>query len=453
VLKSIPIPSPRGLDISLDSSKVYVGTATQALYVIDAATQKISQRYYAPAPPAGAADYAPQPQKPVVTANGKLLLLANPNMGGIFQITSWDLATNTYQVRTDAPFNNFDNTGVMARSGDGTKVIFANDFEPGEVILYDSVTDSFKSTSLPSFPFAVAANANGTQFSVASDQTYVFDAQLNLLNVLPASAPVQYSPDGSKLYAVGFKQNIPTVQTFDMQAFTSIGTSPSYASAITYFERDPPLLQERPLIVDETGRLFGAADHGLAIDDTTDLHSYSGSEQYPGNVLVVPSEGPIDYQQNVQIELWNYTSIPGIWFGGVPGSNTKIGNPYMTTTTPGLATTGPVNVRLIDTDAVQSFIPQAYSYGSMVIEGPDLAGSSAGSGNLNLFGYGLGASAAQVTTKVNVGSTAAEVTKTEPLAEEQPYPFSMTHVRFQPPTVSAGTLQSECQFGGRERNV
>ena len=53
VLKSIPVPSPRGLDISIDCSKVYVGTATQALFVIDATTQKISQRYFTPAPPPG----------------------------------------------------------------------------------------------------------------------------------------------------------------------------------------------------------------------------------------------------------------------------------------------------------------------------------------------------------------------------------------------------------------
>lgn len=43
MLKSIPIPSPQGLSLSLDGSKVYVGTRTQALYVIDAATQKVSQ--------------------------------------------------------------------------------------------------------------------------------------------------------------------------------------------------------------------------------------------------------------------------------------------------------------------------------------------------------------------------------------------------------------------------
>ncbi len=439
VLKSIPVPSPRGLDISIDGSKVYVGTATQALFVIDATTQKISQRYFTPAPPPGAADYASEPEKPVETSNGKLLLLATTNTG-IVQITSWDLSTNTYQVRSDVPNNNFDTTSVMARSGDGTKVIFSNDVEPSELFLYDSATDSFVTASVPFFAFSVAANANGTQFSVASDKICVFDAQLNVLSTLPGSAPLQYSPDGSKLYLVGFLGSVPVVQTFDMQTYALVGTAPSYATNIAYFERIPPLIQELPLVADETGRLFGAADHGLAIDDTTDLRSYSGSEIFPvDNIIVNPAEGTVDLQQGVQIQTESYTTAPSIWFGGFSGSNTQVGLPYLTSTTPGLSSIGAVNVRLLDSDGVQSFIPQAYSYGSLLVSSPDLAASSAGGGNLSVFGYGLGAlGGAQVTTKVSIGSSAAQVTKASPFATEQGYPFSMTHVQFQAPAASAG---------------
>src|SRR5208337_2707664 len=129
---------------------------------------RVSQRYFTPAAPGGAFDIAWEPQKLVQTANGKLVVLGLSN--GTYQIATWDLTSNTYQVRPDAPLN-FDNTGVLARSGDGTKVVLANDMSSGEVTLYDSATDSFLSTTGLSFPFAVAANANGTQFAVAaSDQ-------------------------------------------------------------------------------------------------------------------------------------------------------------------------------------------------------------------------------------------------------------------------------------------
>ena len=441
VLKSIPIPAPRGLDISVDGSKIYVGTNTQALYVIDATTQRLSQRYFIPAPPGGAFDIAWEPQKLVQSANGKLVVLGLSN--GTYQIATWDLTTNTYQVRADAPFG-FDNTGVIARSGDGTKVILANDVSSGEVTLYDSATDSFRSTSGLPFPFAVAANSNGTQFAVAaSDQIYVYDAQLNLLHTLPASTPIQYSPDGSKLYIVGFLGTLPVVEIFDMQTYGLIGMSPSYSSGIIDFSQDPPFIQEKPLVADEAGRLFGAADHGLAIDDTTDLHSYTGTE-YPTDAIPVmyPGEGPPEMQQIVKLpETQNHPTPPSIWFGEVPASGTQEDLENITTTTPGLAATGPVNVRLIDNSQVQSFIPQAYSYGSSLISNPDLAASSSGGGYLSVFGYGLGALTHQggpITTQVNVGTTAAQVLTSKPVADEEPYPFAMTHVEFQPPAVSAG---------------
>jgi hypothetical protein len=439
VLKRIPIPSPRGLEISIDGSKIYVGTNTQALYVIDATTQRLSQRYFTPAPMGGFIAW--EPQKLVQSANGKLIVLGLSN--GTYQIATWDLTTNTYQVRTDAPFG-FDNTGVLARSGDGTKVIIANDVSSGEVTLYDSATDLFRSTAGLPFPFAVAANANGTQFAAAaSDQIYVFDAQLNLLHTLPASTPVQYSPDGSKLYVVGFLGTLPVVEIFDMQTFSLIGMSPSYSSGIAYFSQDPPFIQEKPLVADETGRLFGAADHGLAIDDTTDLHSYTGKE-FPTDAIPVmyPAEGPPDVRQVVKLpETQNLQTPPSIWFGGVLASGTQEDLENITTTTPGLAATGPVNVRFIDTNHVQSFIPQAYSYGSSLISNPDLAASSSGGGYLSVFGYGLGALTAQggpVTTRVTAGNTSAQLLTSKPVAEEEPYPLAMTHVQFQPPAVSTG---------------
>ena len=160
----------------------------------------------------------------------------------------------------------------MARSGDGTKVIFSNDVEPSELFLYDSATDSFVTASVPFFAFSVAANANGTQFSVASDKICVFDAQLNVLSTLPGSAPLQYSPDGSKLYLVGFLGSVPVVQTFDSQPTPS--SARLRLDLISRFSTGPQFIQELPLVADETGRLFGAADHGLAIDDPTDYASY-----------------------------------------------------------------------------------------------------------------------------------------------------------------------------------
>ncbi|HEX8818216.1 MAG TPA: YncE family protein [Terriglobales bacterium] len=431
LLNSIPIPSPAGLDMSPDGSTVFVGTSSQALYTIDAATQKISQRYVAPS--------GQRPTKIKVAANGSVLMLTE-SISGVF-IASWNLTTNTFTVRTDAPKNFFDTTGVLARSGNGQEVIFANDFDPGTVILYDSATDSFTAADVPSYPFAVAANADGTQFTVAVDGygTYVYDAQLNLRTILAAAAPLQFNPGNDFLYAVGFLGNVPVVQTINMQTYRSAGFAPAYATNIAYFERLPPLIEEKPLVADETGRVFGAADHGLAIDDAKDRHPYTGNEPFPiYNIAVDPAEGPAGRQQNVQIRTQSYTTPPEIWFGPIPATDPQTTGPYLTATVPGIASAGPVNVRLIDKTGVQSWIPQAYSFGTTFASNPEVAASSAGGGTLNLFGYGLGVLAAKSGTQVTLGASSATVTSSD-YAAEQAYPFPLEQLQIQPPAMGDGS--------------
>lgn len=438
LIRTLAIPSPAGLDMSLDGSTVYVGTTTQVLYAIDATTQNIEQRYFAPP--------GQQPVSLKVAANGLLLMLTTANTSGAYQIASWNLTTNTFTIRSDAPHNFFDNTGVVARSGNGQEVIFANDFDPGNVILYNSATDSFLSADVPGYPFAVAANADGTQFAVAVNTLttgsgiYVFDAQLNLVTILAPFAPLQYSPDGTLLYVVGFLGNVPVVQTINMQSFSSIGFAPAYATNIAYFTRVPPLIEETPLVADETGRVFGSADHGIAIDDADDLHSYTGSEPFPtDNIIVQPAEGPVGQQQNVQILTQSYTTAPNIWFGPVQAINPKASVPYLTATAPGLETVGPVNVRLIDTTGVQSFIPQGYTFGTVFAANPDFAASSAGAGTLNVYGYGLGVLGAVKNTQVTLGANQASFTSQD-YAAEQAYPFPLSQLQVQPPAMPTGVF-------------
>jgi hypothetical protein len=437
LIKTLTIPSPAGLDMSLDGSTVYVGTTAQALYAIDATTQKIKQRYFAPP--------GQQPVNPKAAANGSLLMLSAES-SGVYRIASWNLTTNTFSIRTDAPNNSFNSGGVVARSGNGQEVIFANNFDPGNVILYNSANDSFLSAGVPGYPFAAAANADGTQFAVAVNTgetgtgIYIFDAQLNLVTIVPSVGPLQYSPDGTSLYVVGFLGNVPVVQTINMQTFTSIGFAPAYATNIAYITRIPPLIEEAPLVADETGRVFGSADHGLAIDDADDLQPYTGSEPFPtDNIVVLPAEGPVGQQQNVQILTQSYTTAPKIWFGPLSAINPQVSVPYLTATAPGFAAVGPVNVRLIDTTGVQSFIPQGYTYGTVFAANPDFAASAAGAGTLNIFGYGLGVLGAVNNTQVTLGVNQAKLISLD-YAAEQAYPFPLSQLQVQPPSMPTGVF-------------
>ena len=171
-------------------------------------------------------------------------------------------------------------------------------------------------TTFQGFAYSVAASPDGSHFAVAAttnsgEYIYLLDANLNTVASTPGGGSLLWSTDGKSIYVAAVYGQNPVVITLDSSTLQWIGAAPSYATNIAYFKRDPPLVQSMPLAADETGRIFGSADHGLAIDDATDIRPYTGSEVFPiYDIIVDPDDGPVNETQAVQIKTQDYPVSP-----------------------------------------------------------------------------------------------------------------------------------------------
>lgn len=448
ILRRIPVPSPAGIDISPDNSTVFIGTNTQVLYALNTATMAMTARYFAPLNQLTPTLVQAQPPlAPVAAPDGTVLI----SLSG--SIVKWNPATNqTTTVTTNAPvgFQYGLAQGPMARSAGHTKVILSNNLSTSTVYVYDETSDTFSAPlTFNGYAYAVAANPAGTQFAVAwTDNNSVnwitfLDGNLNSTAVISDGGSILYSFDGSVLYVSGIYSGPGlAIGLLDTTTFKVTGMTPLYASSEG--NRYPPLMSSTPLTVDETGRVFGSADHGLAIDDTTDIRAYTGTEVEPiYDLSAVPDAGPVDQEQTVEIETSDLP-VSEVWFGARAGSATGV-EPYLTLTTAQLNQTGPANIRMEDTDNVQAWMPQAYTYGSVLSPGPDIAASTSGGSSISLFGYGLGNNAANLGgwaagTTVTFGAAQGTISNAYSMPDlpTSTYPFPLWQLTVKTPAVSAG---------------
>jgi DNA-binding beta-propeller fold protein YncE len=442
IVKSIPLPGAQGLSLTPDNSQVFVSGSMQQVAWIDTASLAVVKRAILPMdqPNCPCAPEFVSVPIPAVTSSGRVLFLGNTPF--YFGALDWNPSTGTIVERPDA---NVGQGGLMARSADATKIILSDDSTGGVVTLYDAATDSFPFTRhFNDFAFALAANPTGTQFAVAvaGQFIYILDAHLNTLGTAPAGGSITgmvYSPDGSQLYIVGQPNNVPIISTVNTQTLQLVGTAPAYASAIAYFSRFPPLAIETPMAADGTGLVFGAADHGLALDDSTFYQTFTTSAVAPASAIIAtPAEGPVNSSTQVQIKTQAFNQLPNVWFGEQLGTNATLNAAQVEATAPPAATPGPVNIRIFDPDGTVAMIPQAFTYGDWPVNYGSLGAAPGGGPVADLFGYGYGVDIQGTTPQVQIGGNSAPVTHATLYPQESAYPFPLQHLQVTIPAGSAG---------------
>ncbi len=444
ITKSIPIPAPQYLDISLDDSEVIVGTKTNLLCFIDTSTLQVVRQAVVPKYPPnnGNAQFITL-ANPLVVANGNVLI--NGGSAGIYE---WNLTSNAISLISDPAA--LGPQWFWTRSNDGTKVLISENTTPGNLILYNSASDSL--TNIVKFndaPFALAANPNGTQFiaAVELEALYVLDANLSILGTLPVGGEIsgiRYSLDGGSIYVVaqpGGPGTIPIIYTINATTLQIVDTAPAYASSIAYFTVYPQQFTvEVPLAVADTGLIVGAANHGIAFDDSTYNQPLSASESYPSHTIVVdPAEGPLNASTPVTIETDGYPVVPAVWFGAQEAANPSLnGSGQAQATPPPSSAIGPVNVKVIQPTGVVSYIPQGFTYGELPLPYATLAAAPAGGVTADLFGYGFSVDAVAPNPQVTIGNQASAITTQTLYPTEEPYPFPLQHLKVTVPRGNPG---------------
>jgi WD40 repeat protein len=402
---TIPVTEAFGIDETADGSKVYVGSLSANITVIDPNLLQVTQVIYNLLPPVQA--FTNDASIPLTLSNGKVLIVGP-------SIYLWDPVAGTL---TNSDIGNFGAFGNSSRSADHSKALVSEGDEGTRVLLYDANTDSFSvftTSDNNTYLNSAVVNANGSQIAAASADgqgVSFYNSQMQLQATIPIAAGLNggpaliYSHDGTHLYALCSLEGLPAATVIDTATYTLAGVVP-----------DPILGIMRPFAIDETGMIFNATDQGLGFVDV----SNPGSVQFPfplfnGGVSPVSLSLSSPTPVSVNGSSFSASDRYQVFFGAAPASLlTQAGSAPVFASTTSLQTTvpagiqpGPVNVTITRSDGWAQIAPNAATFGPQIMMLDGTAGPSKGGSTIVIYGYGLDASTAQVT----IGGAAATVSQ------------------------------------------
>jgi hypothetical protein len=410
----VSIPGPAGLGFTPDFSKLYVGTITPNVYIVDPVGLHVTGRIAFPASmltfSPGATGATLMPVMPYPMADGSVML----GMGytsesssaavlvGVEGLVRYDAVSGAFTPANPGPSN----LGAdPARSLDG-KYLFVYGFGSAgyELLLYSSVTQGYLPVSAraPNGAAFLAANADGSKFAVVDSGWNVTFFNVNLQMQTQYSSPralksAIQSRDGKFLYLTNDLSHVVVLDT-------QTGTPVEYFSVALGSNPFPTPLVD----VDETYHVFGLTPGGLYVVDASHGQAtppavvplFSGIPSTQAN----PNVGPLAGGTRVQFipAPLGAGSADGIansmeaYFGTVPATNDVVG-PYpsssngenfLTATTPPAKNPGPVSVALTDANNNTVLLPDAFTYGPHILRvqpNTALVGDQ-----VTIYAYGLG---------------------------------------------------------------
>ena len=417
----IAIPGPAGLEFSPDFAKLYVGTITPYVYVIDPVALHVEQQIVVPPPsitsPLG---YTEMPVMAYPMADGTVMLGLGvtlesapvASLVGVYDLVRYDPVANTFTPADPGPSDLASNP---ARSQDG-KFLFVYGFGSAAgygLMIYSTATQSY----LPAFgqvqneAVLMAANQNGSQYATVQEiaPNGTGTAQINFwganLQPQPQSytmnstvSAVIYSRDGKYLY-------LPTATGYIVVLDTQAGTPVGYVG----LSLTESLLDSTIFDVDENYHLYGGATGGAYLLNASQTEA-TPPTSVPDFVNAIadanPNVGPLGGGTPVQFipapaGAGSGDGIAGsmeAYFGSVPAAQDTVG-PYpsssngqnfLTAASPAATTPGPVSVLLTDANNNVIFLPDAFTYGPKILRVQPSAAGPEGGDSITIYAYGLG---------------------------------------------------------------
>jgi hypothetical protein len=420
---AVSIPGPAGLAFSPDFSKLYIGTITPSVYVIDPVALKVEQQIVVPfslTSPSGPSYGTEMPIVPYPMADGSVLMgmgvtAVSEDPGNPVQVSDlvrYDPVAGTFTLADPGPSNLASNP---ARSADG-KYLFVYGFEGSNGYGLEIYSEAAKSY-LPVFGQVqnagelLAANQDGSQYATVQEIASYGEgsAQINFLSANlqpePQSYTVNttisaaiYSRDGKYLYLA---TNAGYILVLDTQTGIPTGyLGLSLAGLFTY---------STLFDVDENYHLYGGAAGGAYILNATQTAATPPTavpDFATSTSAANPNVGPLTGGTQVQFVpapagAGNADGIANsmeAYFGTMPApqdtvgsySSSSNGENFVTATAPATMTPGPVSVLLTDANNNVVFLPDAFTYGPRILRVQPSAAGPAGGDSITIFAYGLG---------------------------------------------------------------
>ena len=449
IIKSIPVRSPRWLDLTQDSSTVWVQTTGINIYAINTTSLQSTQHSLPRSSVASGGLYSLS-DRVLALSDGTLFIYfddAGIAAGGSAGI--WSPQTGQMNVLVGGTGTGL---GVPVRSGDGTVV-----YAPGAaaylstgVSVYKVSSKTFSTinsgTTLP----IVAVNQDGSRLILdtgfapggGADSIAIYDQNVTLIGTVPGTLASSASPlnggilfseDGKKLYELG-GLGVAGIITIDATSLNVIGTAP--AEIVSPVNISGANALAVPFAIDTSGIVLGRQNYGISFDDATFVQTYAVNQPAvsgslpTNNVFAGPLEGGTVFSPYLFPDL-----IPDVWFGETRGS--AVVNQQLSVTSPPSAVAGPVNIKLIFPDGEQIFAPQFFTYSTFpqyaLFSGSAPSGGAAG----QILGHAIPLDASGGT--VTVGSSPAVITtQPSPFIPFGPEPFPSTILGYALPPGTPG---------------
>lgn len=447
-ISQISIPGASSADLSADGSTVWVGTSLQQVVAIDVTSLHIKARYLLPGLTPLPGTIFNRPEEVISLSNGKCMVRLRQPVSSEALLAIWDPNSNALTDLTSAAPALFQQgVGVLARSGDHSKVLAAANDSSGEIAIY-SAAGNIVAGPLTLGAGAIlnlAANPDATRFAevfAASGNTQVLllDASLNRLGAYtPATIHgVAFSRDGNSLYVSESSASESFITVLNGHTAQLIGRVPDAAIQGVSSQIED---------ADETQLLFGLSNRGISFVDAATPGTLSSSvpSLAPAPSLQ-PSEGPNIGGTSVVLAGQNFSSPAQLKFGTQAVSNVTISGPtQLLAPSPPSATSGAVNLTAFFLGGWLALAPDAFSYGLQILQILPNAGAPAGGDSVQIYGYGFGSDPTKIS--VTIGGSSATIQNvanvasiTSSLGLDTTYPFSIERITLQTPPGTSGTV-------------
>jgi len=440
------IPGASSVDLSPDGRTVWVGSITEQISAVDTTRLQVRATYaLSPMQPLPNVTFD-RPEEVLALSNGKLFVRLREAASGESLLALWDPSNNLLINLTSAAPSLFQSgLGVMARSGDHTRVLVAANDSSGGIGIFEATgtlvagpvslgsgTILQAAASPDSSKYAVCFTSSGTT------QVILLNQSLNATASYPTASPqgLVFSSDGQDIDLSEEKNGASVITVLSSANLNVIGEVPDAFVQGTRSEIED---------VDNSRLLFGIADRGVTLVDAA--HPLSLPPTFPSfgaAPSAQPSEGPNAGGTIAALAGQNFESNPQVNFGEQPGTAVQqMGSTQIEVTSPASAAGGPVNLTAYFPSGWLALAPNAFSYGPQIREILPNAGNKAGGDIIAIYGYGFGSDPGKVT--VTIGGAASTVQKLENVASiaasqglEAAYPFSLERLTVQTPAGSPG---------------
>lgn len=442
----IPVPGATSADLSADGGTVWIGTALNKIVAVDPVALAVKSRY----PVAGLMAIPnvifDRPEEVLGLSNGEAMVRLRQPVSAEALLALWNPSSNSLTDLTPAAPAVFQQgLGVLARSGDHSKVLAAANDSSGELAIFDSngnVVAGPVTLGTGTIRWA-AANNDGSRFAMlfagaGNPEVFLLNGLLQQISVYVAGSVngVAFSRDATKLYVAETSNSASFITVLDGQSGQLIGRVP-----------DIPMQGISSAIeeADETQLLFALSNRGISFADASAPSAISTTAPVVASApSVMPSEGPITGGTSVTLSGQNFASPTQLTFGSQLAANVSAnGSTQIQAASPPSVVNGAVNLTAYFQNSWLALAPDAFSYGPEILQILPNAGSTSGGDSVQIYGYGFGTDPTKISVKI--GGAAATVQKVENVTAIAPllgldatYPFPIERMALLTPAGSPG---------------